>query len=282
MTLFILFAARIFLLGYERIAGKQISENEDTFVASWAFFTFSLLMLLPLYWYITPNTIRSALISGSIYSLSFFLYTYALSHEDASVVAPLYNINIFFLLLITFLFLGEKITLAKTVGSIFMVYGISYLKKGATFVSSYKNIFKNKGSAAMIAASILLALGRTADGYFSRSINSLGYSVSIYIVVSLYLFLASMIKHRGLKKHFDIIKRKKYYLIGGGIANAYSYLALLMLFKYIDVNVAVPLSMLSSIVTAILAYFIFKEKIALRLVGIGFLIFGSFLIYAGQ
>ncbi|WP_232617894.1 EamA family transporter [Thermosipho africanus] len=54
---------------------------------------------------------------------------YALSKEDVSVVAPLYNINAIFLIFISFLFLSEKITIQKIVGSILMIYGVSYLKK---------------------------------------------------------------------------------------------------------------------------------------------------------
>ena len=272
---------RIVLLGYERIAGKQISSNENSLVASWAFFTFSLIFLFPMYTFITPHLILLSLSSGSIYSLSFFFYTYALSKEDASVIAPLYNINIFFLLIITFLFLNESVSLIKIIGASLMFYGISYLKKGDNFFQSYKNIFKSKGSLAMIFSSILLAIGRTFDGYFSKNVNTMGYGVSIYLVVSIYLLIATLIKTKSFKMHLDIIKRKKFYLIGGGIANAYSYIALLFAFKFMDVNVAVPLSMLSSIVTAILAYIIFKEKIAFRLVGITLLIIGSFLIYSG-
>jgi len=178
-------------------------------------------------------------------------------------------------------FLGEGVGINKLLGSFLMVYGISYLKKDKNLKLSYRNIFKSKGSLSMVLASLLLAIGRTLDGYFGGKISTISYSVSIYVVVSTYLIIASLIKNKNFKKNIDIIKRKKFYLIGGGIANAYSYVALLFLFKYIDVNVAVPLSMLSSIVTAFLAYFIFREKIALRLVGIFMLIAGSFLIYAG-
>ena len=281
MAFFLILTARIFLLGYERIAGKQISQDEDPVVASWAFFTFSLLLLFPFYGYVNLSSLKYALLSGSIYSVSFFLYTYALANEDASVVAPLYNINIFFLLIITSVFLGEGVGINKLLGSFLMVYGISYLKKDKNLKLSYRNIFKSKGSLSMVLASLLLAIGRTLDGYFGGKISTISYSVSIYVVVSTYLIIASLIKNKNFKKNIDIIKRKKFYLIGGGIANAYSYVALLFLFKYIDVNVAVPLSMLSSIVTAFLAYFIFREKIALRLVGIFMLIAGSFLIYAG-
>jgi transporter family protein len=272
---------RVLLLGYERIAGKQIAKNENSLIASWAFFTSSLLFLFPFYSYVNLTSITASLFSGTIYSFSFFLYTYALSKEDASVIAPLYNINIFFLLLITFIFLGESLTLFKIIGASLMFYGISYLKKGENLLASYNNILKNKGSLAMIFSSVLLALGRTFDGYFANKISPLSYGVSIYIIVSFYLLISSLIKTRSFKMHWDIVKRKKFYLIGGGIANSYSYIALLFAFKFMDVNVAVPLSMLSSIVTAILAYIVFKEKINLRLVGILFLITGSFLIYLG-
>ncbi|GAB6189669.1 DMT family transporter [Marinitoga arctica] len=273
------FIIRITLLGYERIAGKKIATHEDEILSSWAFFFFSFLAFFPFFGYISLTSLKAAVFSGSIYSLSFFLYVYALANEDASVIAPLYNMNVIFLIITTAIFLNEKITITKIIGSLLMIYGISYLKKDINLRESYKNIFKSKGALAMLISSSLMAIGRTIDGYFVRNISSLSYSISIYLIVSIYFFIVTVIKYKSIKPHISIIKRKTSHLINGGISNAYSYIALLNMFKYVDVSIAEPVSMISALVTAFFAKFIFKEKVAIRVIGTIFLILGAFIIY---
>lgn len=270
---------RILLLGYERIAGKKIATNESALISSWGFFTFSLLVMFPFFKDLTLSIVFISLISGSIYTVSFFLYVLALSLEDASVIAPLYNMNVIFLILTTFLFLSEPITLSKILGSLLMIYGVSFLKKDINILESYKNILKSKGAVAMIVSSFLMAIGRTIDGFFAKNISSTGYSVGIYLVVSLELFIFSLIKFKSLKPHMNLIKKKYKDLTLGGISNSYSYIALLNAFKYIDVSIAEPVSMLSALVTAIIAKTVFKEKVSVRIAGILILIVGAFIIY---
>ncbi|NUV00212.1 hypothetical protein XO12_08970 [Marinitoga sp. 1154] len=270
---------RITLLGYERIAGKKIADNEDAILSSWAFFFFSFLSFFPFFNYITLFSLKAAIFSGSIYSLSFFLYVYALANEDASVIAPLYNMNVIFLIITTSIFLNEKITITKISGSLLMLYGVSYLKKDINLKESYKNILKSKGAVAMLLSSGLMAIGRTIDGYFIKNTNSLSYSISIYLIVSVYFFIITIIKYKSIKPHISIINKKFSSLISGGISNAYSYIALLNMFKYIDVSIAEPISMTSSLITAFFAKVIFKEKVAIRVFGTILLIFGAFIIY---
>jgi len=280
---FLWLTLRIFLLGFERIIGKIITRHTSSIVSSWAFFSFSLLVLLPFCTRLSFQILRFSLISGMIYSFSFFLYMYALSNEDISVVAPLYNINAIFLVFIANIFLNEKITLYKILGSLMMIYGVSYLKKSNNIVFSYLNILKSKGALAMIFSSLFIAFGRTIDGILTkqRNLDQLGYSIGVYTVMSINFFVASLIKEKGLKKHIEIVKNKWLFLIFGGICNAYAYIALLNAFKYIDISIAEPLSMISVFVSILFAYLIFREKVKLRIIGTVFLVLGVFILYCG-
>lgn len=78
--------SRIVLLGYEKIIIKKPINYSFAFYSS---------------------------ISSFIYSFAFVLYVKSLSIANASLVGPLYNFNVFFLLILTFIFLGEKITYLK-------------------------------------------------------------------------------------------------------------------------------------------------------------------------
>ncbi|MGM0641641.1 MAG: EamA family transporter [Thermotogota bacterium] len=276
---FLWISIRILLLGYERIAGKKISQGNNELLSSWGFFTTSFIMMAPFFYTLNFEIFKIALISGTIYTMSFFLYVYALSNEDASIIAPLYNMNVIFLIITTSIFLDEKITIFKVVGSLLMLYGVSYLKKDRSLIESYKNIGRSKGAVAMLVSSGLMAIGRTIDGHFVKDISPVGYSVGIYLVVSLYFTILTLIKFKSIKPHLTLIKNKKYDMLAGGFTNAYSYIALLNAFKYIDVSIAEPVSMISSLVTAFFAKYIFNEKVSLRVVGTVILIAGAFIIY---
>ncbi len=272
---------RILLLGYERIAGKKVTENSPTLVSAWGFFFFSFLVFFPFFNTITLDSLLLSLISGSIYSLSFVLYTYALKYEDTSVVAPIYNLNVFFLIPLGFIFLGERITVFKILGALLMIYGVSFLKKGENLKLSYLNLLKSKGALAMLVSSILMAFGRIVDKKITSNLSPISYSVSIYLVISTYIFIYGILAKNDLKAYGMLIKNKFVYLILAGICNAYSYVALLNAFKYIDVSIAEPVSMLSTFVTIIFAKFVFKEKVGVRTIGAIALILGAVIIMRG-
>lgn len=272
-------SVRILLLGYERIAGSKISKGSPTFVAAWGFFFFSFLAFLPFFKLLTLTSLLRSLLSGTIYSISFTLYTYALGHEDTSVVAPLYNLNAIFLVFLSSIFLGEKLSVWKVLGAVMMIYGVSYLKKGENLRISYLNLFKSKGAVSMIVASLLMAFGRIVDRKFTVASDPLAYSVAIYLVISAYILIYGILYGNKLEDYILLVRTKWPHLIAGGICNAYSYYALLKAFDYLGVSVAEPLSMLSVFVTMLFARLLIKERIGLRLLAAVFLVTGAFLVY---
>lgn len=272
-------SVRILLLGYERIAGSKISKDSPTFVAAWGFFFFSFLAFLPFFKLLTFTSLLRSLLSGTIYSISFTLYTYALGHEDTSVVAPLYNLNAIFLVFLSSIFLGEKLSVWKVLGAVMMIYGVSYLKKGENLRISYLNLFKSKGAVSMIVASLLMAFGRIVDRKFTVASDPLAYSVAIYLVISVYILIYGILYGNKPEDYLELVRTKWPHLIAGGICNAYSYYALLKAFDYLGVSVAEPLSMLSVFVTMLFARLLIKERIGLRLLAAVFLVTGAFLVY---
>jgi len=47
---FLWISIRILLLGYERIAGKKISQGNNELLSSWGFFTTSFIMMAPFFY----------------------------------------------------------------------------------------------------------------------------------------------------------------------------------------------------------------------------------------
>lgn len=272
-------ALRILLLGYERIAGARISKGSPTLVAAWGFFFFSFLAFLPFLSTITVKVLLLSMASGSIYSASFSLYTYALAHEETSVVAPLYNLNSIFLVILSALMLRERLSISKVLGAVMMIYGVSFLKKGENLRRSYLNLLRSRGATAMLSSSLLMAFGRVVDRNLTLNIPPLDYAVGVYLVISLYLLVFGILRHHGARDYGQLVRQKFFHLVLGGVCNAYSYVALLNAFNYFEVSVAEPLSMLSVFVTMLFAKLILRERLGMRIVSGVIMLLGSFLIF---
>ncbi len=185
--------------------------------------------------------------SGTIYSVAFVIYVYLLlSNYEASLVSPLYNFNVFFLFILSVLFLNEAFYWFKLAGVLFLFIGTSLLDKKQSLKESIIAVFTNRGCLLMILVSLLLSwqLGRVIDGFFVKSTTDpFLYAIIQYFVVSLYLFIAIIILKRFRVIKTAIKSHYKHFLLGS-FANAYSYILLLVSISIfgLRISIAEPLS----------------------------------------
>ena len=130
----------------------------------------------------------------------------------------------------------------------------------------------------MVICSFLMAIGRVIDGFAIRSVSPIIYAFAIYFIISVYI-LTYLIFRRKSSEIIRIFKDRTKPALISGFLNAFSYLFLLFAFQQIEVSVAEPVSMLSLIVTLILAKFMFREKIWNRMIGVFFMVIGAFLLF---
>ncbi|MGB9768800.1 MAG: DMT family transporter [Dictyoglomus sp.] len=272
---------RIILLGYEKIVVKKVGDKSNSIATSFLFFLTATLFLLPFAFgknvSLDFGRLRYGILSGFIYSISFVLYVKSLSLGEASLVGPLYNFNVFFLLILTTVFLREPFTLQKIVGLSLLVYGASFLSKQENLFKSLRVLFEKKETLFMLGSSFLIAIGRTIDGFVVGKVDPLFYCFFLYFVISIYQFIYILLR-KELGEVLKIFKEKALLVFIAGAINAYSYLFLLIAFKSIDVSIAEPLSMLSMIITLILAKNIFKENIRERTIGVLIMILGAWIL----
>jgi transporter family protein len=283
MLSYLALLGRIILIGFERIVIKNLTDRENDLSVTFIFFLLSLPFLFPfLFFTEKPDNyyfLIYVLISSIIYTNSFIFYVKSISIEEVSLVAPLYNFNVFFLIILTSIFLNEKISFFKVLGLFLLVYGSSFLLKRENFYKSLKALFKNKGAQYMILSSILIGIGRTIDGFSAKSnVSPIFYSFFLYLFISIILFFILLIKKK-LLFSLKLLKRKSFLSNFAGLTNAYSYLFLLYAFKNIDVSIAEPSTMLGTIVTLFLSKIIFKEDIKYRFIGVIIMIIGTYLIF---
>ncbi len=273
---------RIVLLGYERIVVKKLGDQADSESASFLFFAIASLFLFPLIFFVTAPAgygfLQYVALSSFVYSIAFVLYVKSLSIGEASLVSPLYNFNVFFLLILTSIFLGESFSIFKIIGLLLLVYGASFLNKRQNIFLSLKSLFKDKAPLLMIVASLLIAIGRTIDGFVVQEVSPIIYALYIYTGISLFTLIYILFT-RKLKNTISLLKEKPKIAVTAGAVNAFSYLFLLVAFTQIDVSIAEPASMLGMIVTVILANVVFKEKIKDRLVAVLIMLVGAWLLF---
>ncbi|MGB9842914.1 MAG: EamA family transporter [Caldisericia bacterium] len=283
MLSYIALLGRIFLIGVERIIIKGLSEKDNNIIVTFLFFFLAIFFFLPFIIFSKKpdnySFLKVVLITSIIYTNSFILYVKSISISEVSLVTPLYNFNIFFLVILTTIFLDEKITFIKIMGLILLIYGSSFLTKRENLFLSIKTLLKDRGSKIMIISSLLIAIGRTIDGSITKmGVSPLFYAFFLYLSITIILFFIILF-NRKLKDTFLLLKEKKFLSISAGLTNAYSYLFLLIAFKNIDVSIAEPSTMLGTIITLIFSRFIFKEEIKYRFIGALIMILGTYLIF---
>jgi transporter family protein len=273
---------RIVMLGYERIAVKKIGDNAESVGGAFLFFATASICILPFVFLgEMPKNVgfmKYAIASSFVYSFAFWLYVKSLSIGEASLVSPLYNFNVFFLLLLTVTFLDETFSIFKIFGLMLLIYGASFLNRKINIFRSLQSLFMDKACLYMLGASVLLAIGRTIDGFVVQRIDPIIYTFVIYALISLFL-LSYHIPTNSFRKTYILFRRKPGICFIGGAVNVYSYLLLLYSYQAIEVSIAEPASMLSMVVTVVLAGRIFRENIRQRLIGVSIMVAGTWLLF---
>ncbi|MFW9778053.1 MAG: EamA family transporter [Candidatus Heimdallarchaeota archaeon] len=277
---------RIVLLGFERVILKifgEKSETDQSIAVTTIFFGIGALILFILGFPVLTLSpaILNAFLACIFYSGAFVLYASSLRQEAVSLVAPLYNFNILFLLILSTVFLGSEFSVFSIIGILCMFVGLSYLEKSTTMLNSVRSVLTNRGAQYMISASVLMALGRVIDAFTvaSLQVNSFVYSFYIYAIVTIDLFLVLLVSRRlsiCVKVFLDAPK----IAIASGAVNGLSYLCLILaVSEGIEIALAEPASTLNIFIAMIIASRFMNEEINQRWVAAGFIVIGAILLF---
>ncbi|VVC03529.1 4-amino-4-deoxy-L-arabinose-phosphoundecaprenol flippase subunit ArnE [Candidatus Bilamarchaeum dharawalense] len=263
---------RIVLLAYERIFVKKLGTKANPLAAAFLFFFIGAVCLLPFAFFETVESwsfLGYAVLSGFLISLADVLYIYALSKEKVSLIAPLYNLNIVFLLFLAVLFAHDSFSFAKLSGVLLVFFGATTLHK----FPSLSKMFDSSAVKAIVLSALFFAFVRTVDAVAFKSFSppAIIYAAVMYSVASVVYFVSLFFlgKLVEIKKLFY---EKPVVSFQCGFVNGFSYLFLLFAIKEIEVSLAEPLAMLSLPLTIFLATHEFGEKpnwlaVAIILVG---------------
>src|SRR5262249_3618743 len=102
--------------------------------------------------------------SGILYMGAMLFYLRAIQSEEASVVAPLFQLNTIFTLLLAYLVLGERLTWLQIAGVALILAGALSLSIRARL---FLRAFKPRLLVSMFAATFVLALSSVLFKYFA-------------------------------------------------------------------------------------------------------------------
>ena len=269
--------------GIHNVLKKSVLLKENTFEFLTILYLLSFLLILPFARQVnivSPNIFAWILLRALVIFVAAISFHKAFKHMDISVVMPLTNIRLLFVLLFGFLFLGETASGIQLIGIFGIVFG-SYLLEVDGKVKNYKRpieeFMKSKYMHYLLLFSVFSAFSSIITKHVLTDIKPLDllfYHFSITVVV--YVFL-TFVLYGGFK---DISE-------GWNIAGPWIFLiailgiaALFLLFSaYADPNgkvvLIVPLLQVSVLFNILVGGKMYHEKhIFIRLLS-GLIIIGG-------
>ncbi len=227
---------------------------------------------------ITPILIATSIINFNIgwqYYLILWLislllttgnlfYLKSIRHSELSSALPLMNISPLFLLIIAFLFLGEKPTTTDIIGVMMLIIGAYVLhastsKKG--ILEPLKALIKEKSSIHMLFALIIYSVTATMEkGVINQGINFITILILIRGLASINYIILEWYNH-GLKELITDLKRDWKQLITAVITSLTSGLAYTAALAQPGamVSLVIPLRRSSTLMGTLLAGKLFHE-----------------------
>ncbi|MCK4358584.1 MAG: DMT family transporter [Candidatus Cloacimonetes bacterium] len=184
------------------------------------------------------------------------LYLKAITISPLSLVTPFVAFTPAFLLLTSYIILGETVSMLGAVGILLITIGaytINFSSKN--FLIPFKKIFKEKGIWLMLIVAFIYSitsnLGKVAMRYSSPSFMAVFYTTLLGIV---FAFLA-LVKKQKLK-----LQKFEFSLGSIGFFNAIMMISHMIAIKYVQVAYMIAVKRTSMLFGVFFGYLFFHEK----------------------
>lgn len=201
------------------------------------------------------KTIIFLILSGISTTLLWIFYFKALDTGDVSKVTPIDKTSIVITLILSMIFLHEKITIIKVISIIFILVG--------TLLTVNKKTTNEKDNK-WILYSILTAIFTSTTTIISKiGLNDIDSVLATFIrtvIVFIILMFIVIIKKKYIYLK-DISKKSLRYVIYSGITNTLSWLFYFASLKDGETSIVFTIEKLSIVVTILLSVIFLKEKL---------------------
>src|ERR1700761_4209505 len=174
------------------------------------------LLLLPFIWFFEPDvtapgaaSIVVIMLSGVLYMGSLLLYLRALQAEEASVVAPFFQISPLFGYVLAYLVLGETLSGRQLSGGALIIAGALFvsLKLGASGSAQAPGGGRFKGRLALLMLACGFALAVSALIFKIFAVRAEFWTTTFWMFVGEAIFGAGLLSIRAYRAQFFTLLR---------------------------------------------------------------------------
>ena len=259
---------------------KKTDSNVATFIRTLVVLPLSLLMAL----IVNPNfslgavsskTLVFLVLSGLSTGASWLCYFRALSKGDINKVVPIDKSSTVLTIILAIVFLGERVTVYKTLGVVFMAIGtLLMIEKKDTEKKSEGEGWLIYALLSAFFASLTTILGKIGiEGVESN----LGTAIRTAVVIVMSFIMVAFTGKTGEIKKID--KKELGFILLSGISTGASWLCYYKALQDGEAGIVVPIDKLSILVTIAFSYIVFKERLNKKaMFGLVMIVFGTLVL----
>lgn len=259
---------------------RKTDSNVATFIRTIIVLLFSLLMVMivgsfPTLKNLSAKTILFLVLSGLSTGASWLCYFRALQKGNINKVVSIDKSSTVLTIILATIFLGESITLYKTLGIIAIGLGtLMMIEKKDTENKTEEKGWLFYAILSAVFASLTSILGKVGiEGVESN----LGTSIRTVVVIVMSFVMVSVTgKVKEIKR---IDKKELVFILLSGISTGASWLFYYRALQDGEASIVVPIDKLSILVTIAFSYFVFKEKLGKKaLIGLVLIVMGTLVL----
>ena len=259
---------------------KKTDSNVATFIRTLVVLPLSLLMAL----IVNPNfslgavsskTLVFLVLSGLSTGASWLCYFRALSKGDINKVVPIDKSSTVLTIILAVVFLGESVTVYKTLGVVFIAIGtLLMIEKKDTEKKSEGEGWLIYALLSAFFASLTTILGKIGiEGVESN----LGTAIRTAVVIVMSFIMVAFTGKTGEIKKID--KKELGFILLSGLSTGASWLCYYKALQDGEASIVVPIDKLSILVTIAFSYIVFKERLSKKaMLGLVMIVFGTLVL----
>ena len=259
---------------------RKTDSNVATFIRTIIVLLFSLLMVMivgsfPTLKNLSAKTILFLVLSGLSTGASWLCYFRALQKGNINKVVPIDKSSTVLTIVLATIFLGESITLYKTLGIIAIGVGtLMMIEKKDTENKTEEKGWLFYAILSAVFASLTSILGKVGiEGVESN----LGTAIRTVVVIVMSFVMVSVTgKVKDIKR---IDKKELAFILLSGLSTGASWLFYYRALQDGEASIVVPIDKLSILVTIAFSYFVFKEKLGKKaFIGLVLIVVGTLVL----
>ena len=259
---------------------KKTDSNVATFIRTLVVLPLSLLMALIVnpnfsFGAVSSKTLVFLVLSGLSTGASWLCYFRALSKGDINKVVPIDKSSTVLTIILAVIFLGESVTVYKTLGVVFIAIGtLLMIEKKDTEKKSEGEGWLIYALLSAFFASLTTILGKIGiEGVESN----LGTAIRTAVVIVMSFIMVAFTGKTGEIKKID--KKELGFILLSGLSTGASWLCYYKALQDGEAGIVVPIDKLSILVTIAFSYMVFKERLSKKaMLGLVMIVFGTLVL----